>query len=154
VPLKRIDEQTGAPKAGLDAIPPHLRQDPTPSGDELTGIDPTIGPLQKELENANADAGKSRSKRFGRSAIKNSDELAGQMKQASGEVTFKLEDDFDPWGSDAEAIVEVPTAHPPVVVSRVDAEGLKLGDALSSTIVIAAFAFEAITRFSRKKEDG
>jgi hypothetical protein len=35
VPLKRIDEQTGAPKAGLDAVPPHLRQDPTPTGQDL-----------------------------------------------------------------------------------------------------------------------
>jgi hypothetical protein len=35
VPLTRVDEQTGAPKAGLDAVPPHVRQDPTPTGSDL-----------------------------------------------------------------------------------------------------------------------
>ncbi|MDA1361794.1 hypothetical protein O1R50_19355 [Glycomyces luteolus] len=35
VPLTRVDPQTGAPKAGLDAIPPHLRQEPTPNGADL-----------------------------------------------------------------------------------------------------------------------
>jgi hypothetical protein len=35
VPLTRVDPQTGAPKAGLDAVPPHLRQDPTPESADL-----------------------------------------------------------------------------------------------------------------------
>ncbi|MBO3734695.1 hypothetical protein [Glycomyces niveus] len=153
VPLTRIDAD-GAPKAGLDAIPRHLRDDPVPTGEELSGVDPSIGPFQKEHENANADRRRGALSRFGRSAVRNTDELAGTTKQAAGEFTFDIEDDFDPWGSQAQAIVEVPTGQPPVFVSRVEAEGIKAGDLLSSTIVIAAFAFEAATRLSRKKENG
>ncbi|WP_030160886.1 hypothetical protein [Glycomyces sp. NRRL B-16210] len=35
VPLTQFDERTGAPKAGLDAVPPHLREAPKPTGDDL-----------------------------------------------------------------------------------------------------------------------
>jgi hypothetical protein len=81
VPLKRIDEQTGAPKAGLDAIPPHLRQDPTPSGDELTGVDPTIGPFQKEHENTNSDRNLNPFHRGTRRATQNIEELRDAADQ-------------------------------------------------------------------------
>jgi hypothetical protein len=154
VPLKRIDEQTGAPKAGLDAVPPHVRQDPTPGGDELTGVDPSLSPFQKEHEGADDDAGKSKPKRVSRKYVQQAGDLAESVKQSAGTHTIEVEDDFDPWGSQAQAIVEVPTGQPPTYVSRIDAEGIKTGDLLSNTLVITAFVFEAITRLSRKKEDG
>ncbi|MEV3938744.1 hypothetical protein AB0K52_22575 [Glycomyces sp. NPDC049804] len=153
VPLTRIDAD-GAPKAGLDAVPRHLREDPVPTGEELTGVDPSLSPFQKEHEGANDDTGKPKHRRVGRKYVQQAGDLAEGAKQAAGTHTLEVEDDFDPWGAEAQAIVEVQTGQPPTYVSRIDAEAIKTGDLLSNALVITAFAFEAVTRKSRKKEDG
>jgi len=154
VPLGKAEDADGAPRGGLDAVPPHLRHGSNPSGEELSGIEPSIGPFQKEHEGASDDAGKSKSKRLGRKFVQNAGDLADSAKQSASNSTFEIEDDFDPWGSQAQATVEVPTGQPPVYVSRIEADDIKVGDVLSTTIVVAAFAIEAVTRRTRKKDNG
>ena len=49
----------------VDAVPPHVRHGKNPSGDQLMGNDPSIGPFQKEHEGA-ATTSSSMASRFKR----------------------------------------------------------------------------------------
>ena len=154
VPLKAVGGPDGVPPQRTpDILPPHERRG-DPSGEELMGIDPSLGPFQKEHEGANDDARKTKSQRLGRSFVRNAGDLADSAKQNAATSTIEIEDDFDPWGPTAETTVEVPTGHPPVYATRIDADDIKVGDVVGTTIVVAAFAIEALSRLGRKKDDG
>ncbi|MCH7229652.1 hypothetical protein L0U85_02065 [Glycomyces sp. L485] len=76
---EKMDERLG----GLDVMPPHERHGRNPTGDELMGIDSSVGPFQKEHENANADRNLNPFARGARSAVRNS----GDFKQAVEELS-------------------------------------------------------------------
>ncbi|MFC3492946.1 hypothetical protein [Glycomyces rhizosphaerae] len=155
VPLKRVDAQTGAPKAGLDAVPPHLRQDPTPSGEELSGIDPTIGPFQKEHEGAGDDKKMSKLSRFGRTAVRNTGDLAEASKNIVDARADTFERDYDPWGPSAQTTTEVPSAPPSAPgFYRPEAADIRAGDVIGTSIVVAVIAVEGLSRILRKREHG
>lgn len=139
----------------LDAVPPHLRQDhPSPTGEELMGVDPSIGPFQLEHENAEADRGKSKARRLGRGMVRRAGDIADYGKQTSSSTTFDLDDDYDPWGPNVQTTVEVPTGQPPVFFNRPEADDIRAGEVFSTSIVVAAFAVEALSRLGRKKGNG
>lgn len=102
VPLTRIDAD-GAPKAGLDAIPRHLREDPAPTGEELTGVDPSLSPFQKEHENANTDQGMSSFRRGARNFVRN----IGDFKDAADQLA-------KPTMSEMSTVWEPPPTYPVV----------------------------------------
>lgn len=151
----KITTADGSPvNPHLDAVPPHLRQDPSPTGDELSGVDPSISPFQKEHENAEADRGMSKARRLGRGMVRSAGDIADYSKQTSSSTTFDLDDDYDPWGPSVQTTVEVPTGQPPVFFNRPEADDIRAGDVFSTTIVVAAFAVEALSRIGRKKDNG
>lgn len=113
VPLSRVDSQTGAPKAGLDAVPPHLRQDPTPSGDELTGVDPSLSPFQKEHENANPDRKMNRLSRAARIAVRNAEDLKAGSQQLVSGANADI-DNFGPPPGGYNTITQVPEHLPQI----------------------------------------
>ena len=149
MPLKRTDPETGAPKAGLDAVPPHLRQDPTPTGDELTGIDPAIGPFQKEHESANADRNRGRLSRLGRKGVQSSEDLQafGRDLTTSTKNTGKGFDPADP--GTYPTSVEVPSGTPQLHAPP--SSGPDPTDIVGTAIVMAAVVAEGIGRIVERR---
>jgi hypothetical protein len=149
VPLKRIDEQTGAPKAGLDAVPPHLRQAATPTGDELTGVDPAIGPFQKEHENASVDRTRNRLSRLGRSTARNVEELQafGRDLTTSTKNTTKGFDPEDPgtYPTSTEVPSHTPQLHAP------PNSGPDPTDIVGTAIVMVAAITEGVGRLVERR---
>src|SRR5690606_22412536 len=138
----------------LDVLPPHERFGANPTGEELMGQEPKLGPFQKEHENADADKGKSKAQRFGRAFVRNTGDAVDYVKKTSESVSFDIDDNFDPWGSDARTTVEVPTDQPAVQSYRPEATDIKASDVFGTTIVVAAMVTEGISRLIRKKDSG
>jgi hypothetical protein len=149
VPLKRIDPKTGAPKAGLDAIPPHLRYEPAPSGEELMGKDPSLSPFQKEHENANSDRNLNRLSRLGRSGVRNVGDLQafGRDLTTSAKSTGKGFDPADPgtYPTSTEAPSSTPQLHAP------PSSGPDPTDIVGTAIVMAAVVAEGIGRIVERR---
>lgn len=155
VPLTRVDPQTGAPKAGLDAIPRHLREDPAPTGEELTGADPTLSPFRKEHEGAGDDANMDKVSRFGRKAVRNTGDLVEASKNIVDARADTFQRDYDPWGPSAQTTTEVPTAPPSTPgFYRPEAGDIRAGDVIGTSIVVAVIAVEGLSRILRKREHG
>jgi hypothetical protein len=144
VPLTRVDPKTGAPKAGLDAVPPHMRQDPTPSGVELTGVDPSLNPFQKEHENANADRGLNPFHRGTRGAMRN----AGDLRDAADQLALPtIRETGDLW-KPPDTYPVVGTAEPLSTYSapppaHADYQGA-VGNLVVVTVLVAEWAARAI----------
>jgi hypothetical protein len=151
-----VTTRDGSPAAGhLDAVPPHLRQDPTPTGEELTGVDPTLSPFQKEHEGAKDDKQMSRFSRFGRKAVRHTEDLVAYSKQLADVRADTFERDYDPWGPTTQTTTEVPTAPPSTpTFSRVDAGDIRAADVVGTSIVVAVIAVEGLSRLLRKKDHG
>ncbi|MFG3342357.1 hypothetical protein [Glycomyces sp. NPDC048151] len=151
VPLKRIDEQTGAPKAGLDAVPPHVRQEPTPSGDELAGVDPTIGPFQKEHEDAGADRQLNPFQRGTRRAARN----VGDLRDAADQLALPtIRETGDLW-QPPETYPVVGTAEPHSTYvapppAHTDFQG-SVGNLVVMTVLVAEWAARGLKNRKGKK---
>jgi hypothetical protein len=152
---KVITADGGSAIPHLDAIPPHLRQDPSPTGEELMGSDPSIGPLEKEHEGANDDKQMGGLSRFGRKAVRNMGDLVEQSKQIADVRADTFEQDYDPWGPTAQTTTEVPSAPPSTpTFGRIDADSIRTGDVVGTSIVVAVIAVEGLSRLLRKKDHG
>jgi hypothetical protein len=142
VPLKRIDEQTGAPKAGLDAVPPHVRQDATPSGDELTGVAPSLSPFQKEHENAEVDQGMGSFRRGARNIVRNIGDLKDASDQIAKPVTTEMSTVWEP----PETYPVVGTPEPLSTYSAPPQAHADYQNAVGNLVVVAALVAEVAAR--------
>ncbi|WP_205324993.1 hypothetical protein [Glycomyces sp. YM15] len=155
VPLVRKEGPDGALAGGLDAVPPHVRHGANPSGDELTGVDPSLSPFQKEHEGSGDDTKMGKLSRFGRKAVRNTGDLAEASKQIVDARADTLERDYDPWGPSAQTTTEVPTAPPSTPgFYRPEATDIRAGDVIGTSIVVAVIAVEGLSRILRKREHG
>jgi hypothetical protein len=151
VPLKRVDEQTGAPKAGLDAIPPHLRQDSTPDGVELTGVDPSLSSFQKEHENANSDRKMNRLSRAARIGVRNAEDLKSGAQQLVTGANADI-DSFGPPPGGYNTITQVPDPYPQIhsIPTQQPSATDLVGTAAILATVIAEGAGRLIERRKRR----
>ncbi|GAA1662808.1 hypothetical protein GCM10009830_05130 [Glycomyces endophyticus] len=150
-----ITSDGGSAIGHLDAVPPHVRQDPTPSGQELTGVDPTLSPFQKEHEGASDDTKMGKLSRFGRKAVRNTGDLVEASKNIIDARANTIERDYDPWGPTAHTITETPT--PPSqtpVFQRSEIGDVRSADVVGTSIVVAVIAVEGLSRILRKRKHG
>jgi hypothetical protein len=156
VPQTQAGGSDGGPApGGLDAIPPHLRQAPTPTGEELTGVNPTIGPFQKEHDGANDDERMDKLSRFGRKAVRNSSDLVDASKNIVDARADTFDRDYDPWGPTAQTTTEVPSAQPSTPgFYRPEAGDIRAADVVGTSIVVAVVAVEGLSRILRKRQHG
>ncbi len=156
VPLTRVDGDTGAPKAGLDAVPPHLRHDhPTPTGEELTGVDPTLSPFQKEHENADADRKMNRLSRVSRLAVKNIGDLRDHGPQLVSGSNADI-DSFGPPPGGYKTMTQVPDHQPLTYSNPISPPSVTdmVGSALVMAVVIAEGAGRILERRKRRHDGG
>jgi hypothetical protein len=142
VPLTRVDPQTGAPKAGLDAVPPHLRQDPTPSGEELTGVDPSLSPFQKEHEGANLDQNMSKFRRGARNVVRNVGDLKDAADQLAKPTMTEMSTSWDP----PETYPVVGTPEPLSTFTAPPQAQPDYQNAVGNLVVVAALIAEVAAR--------
>ncbi|WP_030154929.1 hypothetical protein [Glycomyces sp. NRRL B-16210] len=142
VPLTRMDADTGAPKAGLDAVPPHVRQEPTPTGEELTGVDPSLTPFQKEHEGANDDQGMSKFRRGARNMARN----VGDLKDAADQLAKPTMTEMGTRWEPPETYPVVGTPEPaPVFTAPVSAPA-DHQNAVGNLVVVAVLVAEVAAR--------
>jgi hypothetical protein len=143
VPQTQAGGADGGPKpGGLDAIPPHLRQDPTPTGEELTGVDSTIGPFQKEHENANTDQGMSPFRRGARSVIRNIGDLKDAADQLAKPTMTEMSTAWDP----PETYPVVGTPEPLSTYTAPPQAHADYQNAVGNLVVVAALVAEVAAR--------
>jgi hypothetical protein len=140
----------------LDAIPPHLRQDPSPTGEELIGGDPSIGPFQKEHEGSNRDRKMGRLARAARIGVRNAEDLkaGGQALVSSANADA---DGFDPpppggYNTTTQVPDHIPQIHsaPTTQPSVTDV----VGSAIVMAVVIAESASRLVERRKRIRDGG
>ncbi|GAA2138857.1 hypothetical protein [Glycomyces algeriensis] len=155
VPLVRKEGRDGALAGGLDAVPPHVRHGASPSGEELSGIDPSLSPFQKEHEGAGDDSKMGKLSRFGRKAVRNTGDLVDASKKIVDARADTFQRDYDPWGPSAQTTTEVPTAPPSTPgFYRPEGTDIRAGDVIGTSIVVAVIAVEGLSRILRKREHG
>jgi hypothetical protein len=142
VPLTRIDSGTGAPKAGLDAVPPHLRYEPAPSGEELMGKDPSLSPFQKEHENANADQRMRGFRRGARNVVRNIGDLKDASDQLAKPVTAEMSTAWEP----PETYPVVGSPEPLSTYSAPPQAHADYQNAVGNLVVVAALVAEVAAR--------
>jgi hypothetical protein len=157
VPQTQAGGSNGGPApGGLDAIPPHLRQDPTPTGEELTGVDPTIGPFQKEHENAGADSRMNRLARASRIGVRNIEDLKAGGQQLVAGANADI-DNFDaPTAGGYSTTTQVPEHIPQIhsVPAPQPSATDIVGSAIVMAVVIAESAGRLIERRKRRHDGG
>lgn len=127
VPLTRIDAD-GAPKAGLDAVPPHLRQDPAPTGDDLAQ------PIDRR-----------KSKSLFRESVAKADQVddASKFVERTFESAWqKIHGEPSPAKAQENAVAMTQTGSGPVVTDT-PAPQITLGGALMGTFVGAVVTAKA-----------
>jgi hypothetical protein len=142
VPLVRKEGQDGALAGGLDAVPPHVRHGSNPSGDELTGIDPSLSPFQKEHEGANDDRKLNPFHRGTRRALQNS----GDLKDAADQLALPgIREAGDLW-KPPEAYPVVGTAEPTATFMAPPPAHADYQGAVGNLVVVAALVAEWAAR--------
>jgi hypothetical protein len=152
-----VTTRDGSPAAGhLDAVPPHFRQDPTPTGEELTGVDPTLSPFQKEHENANADRRMNRLARASRLAVKNIDELKTGGQQVVSGANADINSFGPPPSGGYNTMTQVPDHHPQIhsVPAPQPSATDIVGSAIVMAVVIAEGAGRILERRKRRHDGG
>ncbi|GAB3655543.1 hypothetical protein [Glycomyces tarimensis] len=81
---------------GLDVMPPHERLGRNPTGEQLMGKDPSVGPFQKEHENANSDKNLNPFARGARSAVRNSGDFKDGLDALSKPAFQSMQVKWDP----------------------------------------------------------
>ncbi|MEU6860355.1 hypothetical protein AB0B28_15975 [Glycomyces sp. NPDC046736] len=141
VPHTSVDAD-GAPTVGLDAIPPQLRQDAKPSGEELMGIDPKLGFLDKEHENANTDQGMSKFRRGARNVARNAQDYSDAVKELTKPATTEMTEAFQP----PETYPVVGTAEPAATFTALPQTHFDGQNAVGNLVVVAVLVTEVIAR--------
>lgn len=137
--------------AHLDAVPRHLREDPKPTGEELAGADPTIGPFQKEHEGANDDRSKSRAQRFSRKLVRNVEDIAAASKDTAkttyGSMTSGYEPPKNPQVYETIGVADPPSA----IIGPQPAPKAAVEDTVASMVVMAVVAVEGLSRLIKSR---
>jgi hypothetical protein len=151
VPLVRAEGPDGALAGGLDAVPPHVRHGASPSGDELTGVDPSLSPFQKEHEGAGDDRAKNRAQRFSRKLVRNIEDISGSSKETAKTTYQDLSKGYEP-PKDPQSYETVGVAEPPAaVIGPQPAPKAAVEDTVASMVVMAVVAVEGLSRFARSR---
>jgi hypothetical protein len=147
---KVITADGGSAIPHLDAIPPHLRQGPTPTGEELMGVDPSIGPFGKEHESANRDRKMGRLARAARIGVQNAEDLkSGGQALVSGANADA--DGFDPPPPGGyNTMTQVPDHQPQI--HSVPTSQPSVTDVVGSAIVMAVVIAESASRLVERRK--
>lgn len=137
----------------VDAVPPHVRHGKNPSGDQLMGNDPSIGPFQKEHEGASDDRGKSRGQRMSRRMVRNIEDIAANSKETAKTTYVGMSDGYEP-PSSGQLYETVGTPEPPHhVMGPQPVPKAAVEDTVASMVVLAVVAVDAVSRFARASKD-
>jgi len=137
----------------LDVLPPHERFGANPTGEELMGQDPKLGPFQKEHEGAEDDRGKSRAQRFGRKLVRNIEDISSASKTTAKSSYQSMSDGYQPPNNpQVYETVGTPEPTPPTFGAQ-PAPKAAVEDTVASMVVLAVVAVEGVSRFVKARRE-
>lgn len=138
----------------LDVLPPHERFGANPTGEELMGQDPKLGPFQKEHENADADNKMNRFKRLRRAAARNIEDLKSGGKELVAGTNSDI-DSFKPeppgtYTTTTQVPDQTPQIHSPPTAQPNPTD--LVGTAIVMAVVVTDGAGRLFERIRRKRD--
>lgn len=132
----------------LDVLPPHERFGANPTGEELMGKDPTLGPFQKEHENADADKRMNPFARGARSAVRNVDDFKQSFDALTKPAFQDMQSSWKPPANNTYPTVGVADSIP--TVSAPPPAHAELQNPVGTLVVVAVLVSDWAARGIRK----